>query len=163
MRGDAFVRAEDNAASIDNHEFGDGFLRADGPGAWVVEIKQFARQGELHHVFVRHGLRLVEHGKDLGAGIHAVNDFGLDGQDAPNVLANVRRLIVQHFGEHRFASGAVSQAEVAALRFHGRRVAVCGAVSKSASLSIGLMGKFWKCWISIRQRARFRTSARTYD
>jgi hypothetical protein len=92
------MSAEDNATAIDEHDLANRLFCADGADAWVVEIKQLTGQGQLYHVFCGDWFRPVDHGEDFEAGIHAMDDFGFDWQLAPDVIADIRRFIVQHLG-----------------------------------------------------------------
>src|SRR2546423_4909739 len=96
MRRHTLVSAEHDPAAINQDDFAHGLFRADSTCAWVIKVKKLARERQLDEVFLRDGLRLIEHRKDFKAGVHAVNDFGFDRQPAPDIFTNVGRFILEH-------------------------------------------------------------------
>ena len=117
----ALVGSQDNAAAIDNNDLRHRLPGPYGSGAGIAEIEQFAGQGQLDFVFLGHRLGIIEHGKDFGARIHAMNDLGLDWQEVPDVLANLGGFVVEHFSQHRLAAGDIGQTKMAAAGLLGRR------------------------------------------
>src|SRR5437773_2007146 len=112
MSRHTFGTAQHYTASIHQNDFRDWFLAVRDVAAAVIEIKQFARQRKLRQIFWREWLRILQHRKDLRAGVHPMYYFGFHRQDLPDMLAYIRRLIVQHFGDGAFASAGERQSKM---------------------------------------------------
>ena len=78
---------------------------------------RLAGKRELHQVFARTGRRTPNQYKNLRAGVHAVDDFSLDGQRVPDVLADGGGLIIKQVQDHGLFGGGVGEADFSSCRW----------------------------------------------